>query len=195
MANNFRYEPLVGSYSTRVITLLPSASREDRVEVSIAEIDLERSPTYEALSYAWGDPSQRVALLCHGKDLHVTPNCESALRHLRQENGVRTLWVDAICINQSSMDDRNRQVRIMGDIYSKASLVLIWLGPAASVDPSLFRSFHEFEGLRCMDQEAQAFLSTQLYQALQGNDKPQLPSPTYSDTNYALQRVICWSLS
>jgi hypothetical protein len=41
-----------------------------------------------------------------------------------------------------------------------------------------------------MDQEAQAFLSTQLYRALQGNDKPQLPSPTCSDTNYALQRVI-----
>ncbi|KAH8636786.1 hypothetical protein IG631_08621 [Alternaria alternata] len=76
MANNFRYEPLVGSYSTRVITLLPSASREDGVEVSIAEIDLERSPTYEELSYVWGDTSQRVALLCHGKDLHVTPNCE-----------------------------------------------------------------------------------------------------------------------
>ncbi|RYN90319.1 hypothetical protein AA0120_g5694 [Alternaria tenuissima] len=58
----------------------------------------------------------------------------------------------------------------MGDIYSKASLVLIWLGPAASVDPSLFRFFHEFEGLRSMDQETQAFLSTQLYRALQASD-------------------------
>jgi hypothetical protein len=186
MANNFRYEPLVGSYSTRVITLLPSASREDKIEVSIAEIDLERSPSYEALSYAWGDPSQRVALQCHGKDLHVTPNCESALRHLRQDSGVRTLWVDAICIDQSSIDDRTQQVRIMGDIYSKASLVLIWLGPAVPGNYSLFGFLNEFESLRSVDQETQTLLSTQIYQVVQGNDCSQLSSPTYFDTNCTL---------
>jgi hypothetical protein len=176
MAANFRYEPLVGSYSTRVITLLPSASREDRIEVCIAEVDLETPPPYEALSYSWGDPSQRVALQCHGKDLHVTPNCESALRHLRRDSGVRTLWVDAICIDQTSTDDRNQQVRIMGDVYSKASLVLIWLGPATSVEPSLFRFLRVFEGIRSMDQETQTLLSSQLYGALQGNGPSQRPS-------------------
>lgn len=165
---------------------MPSASREDRVEVSIAEIDLERSPTYEALSYAWGDTSQRVALLCHGKDLHVTPNCESALRHLRQDSGARTLWVDAICIDQSSMEDRNQQVRIMGDIYSKASLVLIWIGPAASVEPFLFGILRQFESVRSMNQETQTLLSIQIYQVLQGNDYSQVSSPDYSDTNCTL---------
>ena len=172
MANIFLYEPLVGSYSTRVITLLPSASREDRVEVSLEEVDLGSSPSYEALSYAWGDPSQKVALQCHGKDLYVTPNCESALRHLRKDSSVRTLWVDAICIDQSSIDDRNQQVRIMGDIYSKASLVLIWLGPAVPVNSAFFGFLNEFENLRSVDQETQTLLSTELYQALQSNDHP-----------------------
>jgi hypothetical protein len=169
MAASFRYDPLIGSYSTRVVTLLPSASKEDKIEICIAEVDLATPPSFEALSYAWGDSSQRVALQCHGKDLHVTSNCESALRHLRQDSGVRTLWVDAICIDQTSTDDRNQQVRIMGDIYSKASLVLIWLGPATSNDPPLFNILREFEALRSMDQETQTLVSTELYQTLQGN--------------------------
>ena len=38
-------------------------------------------------------------------------------------------WIDAICINQSSIPERSAQVRIMRDIYDQASLVLIWLGP------------------------------------------------------------------
>jgi hypothetical protein len=170
MAANFRYEPLLGSYSTRVITLLPSASKEDKIEICIAEIDLATPPSFEALSYAWGDSSQRVALQCHGKDLHVTSNCESALRHLRQDSGVRTIWVDAICIDQTSTVDRNQQVRIMGDIYSKASLVLIWLGPAASIDdPTMFYILREFETFRSMNQETQTSVSTEIYQALRGN--------------------------
>ena len=37
-------------------------------------------------------------------------------------------WIDAICINQSSIPERSAQVRIMRDIYDQASLVLIWLG-------------------------------------------------------------------
>jgi hypothetical protein len=169
MAAKFCYEPLLGSYSTRVITLLPSASKEDRIEIYIAEIDLATPPPFEALSYAWGDSSQRVALQCHGKDLHVTLNCESALRHLRQDSGIRTIWVDAICIDQTSTEDRNQQVRIMGDIYSKASLVLIWLGPATSNDAILFNILRQFEALRSMNQETQKYVSTELYQTLRGN--------------------------
>jgi hypothetical protein len=36
--------------------------------------------------------------------------------------------VDSICINQRDIPERNRQVRVMANIYSEASEVLIWLG-------------------------------------------------------------------
>jgi hypothetical protein len=94
--------------------------------------------------------------------------------------------VDAIYIDQSSMEDRNQQVRIMSDIYSKASLVLIWIGPAASVEPFLFGILRQFESVRSMNQETQTLLSIQIYQALQGNDYSQVSSPDYSDTNCTL---------
>ena len=38
------------------------------------------------------------------------------------------LWVDALCINQQDIPERNDQVKKMCRIYSKASCVLIWLG-------------------------------------------------------------------
>lgn len=37
-------------------------------------------------------------------------------------------WIDAICIDQSNIAERNHQVSRMREIYSKASLVLVWLG-------------------------------------------------------------------
>jgi hypothetical protein len=39
--------------------------------------------------------------------------------------------VDAICINQSSLEERKQQVRLMAKIYTKAHRVIIWLGRGA----------------------------------------------------------------
>jgi hypothetical protein len=40
------------------------------------------------------------------------------------------LWIDAISINQETLEERNHQVGIMGEIYSRAECVIIWLGRA-----------------------------------------------------------------
>jgi hypothetical protein len=61
--------------------------------------------------------------------LSITANLESALRHLRLSDQQRTLWVDALCINQSDITERGSQVQLMADIYTAVSRVLIWLGP------------------------------------------------------------------
>lgn len=37
-------------------------------------------------------------------------------------------WIDAICIQQEDVDERNHQVRMMGRIYERAAFVLAWLG-------------------------------------------------------------------
>ncbi|KAI1451255.1 heterokaryon incompatibility protein-domain-containing protein [Annulohypoxylon moriforme] len=43
------------------------------------------------------------------------------------------LWVDAICINQQDVDERNREIPRMRDIFSLASSTVAWLGKAASL--------------------------------------------------------------
>ena len=41
------------------------------------------------------------------------------------------LWVDALCINQSDLEERAQQVLRMREIYAKAKYTLVWLGPEA----------------------------------------------------------------
>jgi hypothetical protein len=63
------------------------------------------------------------------RTLAVTQNLEIALRHLRIIDRSRVIWIDAICINQDDVVERNAEVRRMGSIYSEASRVVVWLGP------------------------------------------------------------------
>ena len=88
---------------------------------------------YEALSYAWGSPKDPVDIFVRSPHSHgtisVTQNLGEALRYLRYEDKVRTLWIDAICVNQLDLAERNSQVKRMSDIYSAASRVIVWLGP------------------------------------------------------------------
>ncbi|KAK7701641.1 hypothetical protein SLS64_010089 [Diaporthe eres] len=41
----------------------------------------------------------------------------------------RYFWIDAICVDQSNVLERNAQVSIMGDVFRAAQSVTVWLGP------------------------------------------------------------------
>lgn len=93
---------------------------------------------YEALSYAWGDQSDLVEIVCNGTSLKVTRNLHDALLAIRFQDEPRTVWVDALCINQNDIRERNHQVQLMADIYSGATRVIVWLGIAdADTDSTL----------------------------------------------------------
>lgn len=62
------------------------------------------------------------------RKLHIKTNLYSALRHLRLNTRPVTLWVDALCIDQSDSLEPGQQVAKMVDIYSRASRVVVWLG-------------------------------------------------------------------
>ncbi|KAK7976693.1 hypothetical protein PG989_015156 [Apiospora arundinis] len=133
MIETFRHIPLQSEDSIRVLDLLPSSRRDAPVQCHIRQVGLSQArDNYEALSYVWGDPKGSRPVLCDGRQLLVTPNCHDAMVRLRRRFRVRTLWIDAICIDQSSAEDgtreRNHQVKQMGDIYQHALTVLVWLG-------------------------------------------------------------------
>ncbi len=58
----------------------------------------------------------------------VTTKLESTLRHLRQPDRARILWIDAICIDQKTPDERSSQIQLIARIYGGACCVLDWLG-------------------------------------------------------------------
>ncbi|KAF7198221.1 Heterokaryon incompatibility protein 6, OR allele [Pseudocercospora fuligena] len=55
-------------------------------------------------------------------------NLDEALRNVRNGYTKRVLWVDAVCINQLDLAEKELQIPLMRDIYVQAKHSLIWLG-------------------------------------------------------------------
>jgi hypothetical protein len=88
-----------------------------------------RPPAYTALSYTWGNPGRHKTIILDGIEVQVRENLWQALCHLRSPNTELHLWIDAICIDQEDVLERNQQVSRMGTIYGMAKEVVVWLGP------------------------------------------------------------------
>jgi len=88
---------------------------------------------YEAVSYAWGRDNtvEPVFILTAGtfQYLEIRKNVAQMLRYLHLSADKRRLWIDAICINQTDLEEKAVQVARMGQIYSEAAQVLIWIPP------------------------------------------------------------------
>ncbi|KAH6625905.1 heterokaryon incompatibility protein-domain-containing protein [Boeremia exigua] len=108
------------------IVLLSPGNFEDPVHCTIVLSAIYHS-SYEAVSYTWanedGDNAKTHAVYIDGSALYVTRNCHSALRQLRHPELHRRLWVDAMCINQLNVRERNHQVGVMDRIYKAARQV------------------------------------------------------------------------
>lgn len=94
----------------------------------------KKRPGYETLSYVWGSKNNpSCAYIRDSRHVGVVPitqNLDIALRHWRSTSRIICIWVDALCIDQQNTGEKSSQVSIIGRIYSLASSVLIWLGPA-----------------------------------------------------------------
>jgi hypothetical protein len=84
------------------------------------QYDLEE---YECLSYMWGSPLNSRIISMSSQTVHVRQNLRDALEAIRPESGgkLRRVWIDALCINQKDIDERNAQVARMGRIFHDAT--------------------------------------------------------------------------
>lgn len=114
----------------RLLHLLPGL-RTDSLSCHMFEVCLDDNPQYEALSYAWGELESCRPILLNGPLHEITDNLDRALRRLRQPNRTLMLWIDALCINRSSSEERTHQVKMMGSIFSRAANVFLFIGDYA----------------------------------------------------------------
>lgn len=115
---------------------------------SLRKVRLSNTDGYEPLSYTWEDYDTvqppdgntkdyfhtTLCLMDTGVCLNLTSNCAKALRSVRRSTTDRTIWVDAICVNQDDPEERSRQVDMMKDIYATAFTVLVYLGGESKDD-------------------------------------------------------------
>jgi hypothetical protein len=137
----------------------------------LREISLDSPNPFDALSYVWDNDSPSpneekpgpnkekpvpIYILLDGKagephkPLEIPESCYIALKNLRDHHGVRTIWVDAICIDQKSDGEKNMQLPLMKEIYGKARKVYIWLGESKEFEENGIphKSEDELEYLR-----------------------------------------------
>jgi hypothetical protein len=105
---------------------------------------LEKNPGYEALSYTWGDATLQGKIQLNGYAQPVTQNLAQAFADIQSLDSDRILWVDALCINQGNLAERNHQVKQMGKIYQSAKRVLVWLGRPEITFRNGLSSLHVF---------------------------------------------------
>ena len=138
---HYPYKPL-SPQCIRVLDLHPGPSDVPLVcDIVVQHIG---GKPYEALSYVWGDPTPVVFVKCvdeaNAGALGVGANLAKALIAFRLTDQTRRIWVDALCINQKDVAERQSQVRMMGAVYGKAEHVLCWLGPFNGQEDGEFRA-------------------------------------------------------
>lgn len=107
----------------------------------------------ETIIYVDGSP--RVITPNLYSALHDLDTCRDlALRHHNNQldQGSTTvhpifdaLWIDAVCINQDDLEEKSSQVKLMGEIFSQAKAVLIYLGPKHVFLDSFIWCIDDFE--------------------------------------------------
>ncbi|KAK4031280.1 heterokaryon incompatibility protein-domain-containing protein, partial [Parachaetomium inaequale] len=134
------YRPLDATQdSIRLLFIHPADDPDAPIRCTVSEAKFSERPQYEALSYMWGDEAFRRPIFINDQQLQITQNLSDALHFLRLRQrdsngsgaaGLPSLryWIDAICINQNDVHEKNKQIRVMPHIYFRAKTVLVWLG-------------------------------------------------------------------
>lgn len=150
----YPYKPLAPQ-CIRILDLHPGPSDAPFV-CDIAVQHIAGKP-YEAISYVWGDPTPVAFVHCLDETsegiLGVGEGLVKALIAFRLTDQTRRIWVDALCINQKDVAERQSQVRMMGAVYGKAENVLCWLGPFSDQENGEYRARRAIRFLRRFNDE------------------------------------------
>lgn len=139
----YQYTRLASQDSFRLIKILPDLVYDQHISCVISEHSLAQAADvpraqYRALSYLWGDPAPSRTIYLRDEtiadwyryDIHL--NLWLFLAHMwRKEKFECLLWTDRLCLNQDDEQEKAQQIPRMGLIYSRAELVIIWLGLSA----------------------------------------------------------------
>lgn len=135
----FAYRPLETSTTIRLIKIDPILE-DDVISCTLVQFPNKYSPApdYIALSYCWGDtsvpPAGRIRIrYLDDQTFHprfIYENLWELSDQLRcsEERIKFYYWMDALCLDQHSVDEKAKQIPRMGTIYSEALRTISWLG-------------------------------------------------------------------
>lgn len=125
----YRHEPLPRGDFIRILHVDSSVNHRQPF-CTFENIALNtRSHHYTAISYTWGDTKPVRQIPCsEGQFLSLSKTLSDLFDVLLRRGRSFTVWIDALCINQKEPTEKAHQVKLMGNVYSNAHMVLVWLG-------------------------------------------------------------------
>jgi hypothetical protein len=138
MSSRYVYQPFQDPQGEiRLVEITPGQESE---VITVELTTLKRAApetVYDCISYTWGKPDTAFEIIIDGKTLQVRRNLWLLLQHLRKTQiTTRKLWIDAICIDQCNIEEKDLQVTNIGQVFRDAVNVLVWLDEA-SIDGTL----------------------------------------------------------
>ncbi|KAH8600092.1 heterokaryon incompatibility protein-domain-containing protein [Bisporella sp. PMI_857] len=155
----YKHQPLSPGTDIRLLVIHPGEGKSAiycHLEETVfpKEGVLSGTRPYFALSYDWGwgidDPNHEIRILdvspyrkimsmadaawafYSSKKIYIRPNLFNALQQLRSSKESVVLWVDALCIDGQSYEEKGSQVAKMPATFGNAEEVYIWLGSATA---------------------------------------------------------------
>lgn len=181
---------------------------------------------YNCLSYTWGTPfglgdsdssspepadasavwhqTTRIHVSCPGGNsgfLFVKKNLHDFLVEFDRRSDTtltRSIWIDALCINQDDLTERAAQVAVMGDIYRNCESVIIWFGMKDADAAIAFNMMSSLEGITEDDYRDAMWASVehgfeqQNSQLYSGLGVPELSAADQASCARFLQRSWLW---
>lgn len=129
--SHYQYESLCEDRREfRLLDVHPAEPTDTLVRCSLRQATLEdeRIPAYETISYVWGKETNLNTIDLDGRTYKFPATSIAAIRRVRSPHALRTLWIDAVCIDQGNLKERAQQVEMMGQIYRRSAGNLIYFG-------------------------------------------------------------------
>ena len=136
MNHRFIYPKLnLSRQEFRLLQLLPS-SESSSIQFLLypVRVGLLYDIECTALSYEWGsfDVPNLFTVYVNGQEFEIRENVYWFLQTMRSEGKRTMFFIDAICIDQSNVNEKGHQVNLMTKIYEGAKEVIAWLGTPLS---------------------------------------------------------------
>lgn len=137
---SYEYSPLQSPKEEIRLLSFVSSRSTSKLHLNLRTVSLSEAPTFAAVSYSWGEhPTLSQTVVCDGRPLKITESLHRAISHVSKvvhdadstesETGKPfLLWADAISINQQDTEERNKQLQVVGKIYSQAQRVFAYIG-------------------------------------------------------------------
>lgn len=132
---SFSHKP-VSKGDIRLLMLHPG-QEDTPLRAVVYRCPLLLANSFQAISYTWGNAELSHSLWTPEGSIKITASLYSTMRCLRHEKQPLVLWADIVCINQSDKEEKSEQIRLLPQVYQRATCVLVCLGDDSKGDNAM----------------------------------------------------------